>query len=441
MGEDDLLVSQAPGGRFLGAVLLLLGCVAGLAVLYGVNRVLLEGDPTPDAAAIEQLTAAAITDTPSPTLPPTNTRIPPPLLPTITPTVTYTPTEGPCEFVVEQGDTLISLAQACGHRDLAVLDAIVRDNFLECNTCLSIGQTINVPRPTPAEAPPPEEGDGSSNIALVSDAASAEDGAAEDLDADAIIATRLAAAEPTLDPNLMYHVVQEGETMASIVWQYDIDAKLLSEINPEIEFARCDFGSPIGGENCTVMLSVGQRVRVPAPPTTPTFTPTPSGSETPTPTPTATVNVPELYSPLEGKTFDGASLVTLRWVTSGTLGIDEVYLVRVINLETEVVHYAFTCDQAIDLPQEWQPQRREPVEFEWAVSVVTLGIGVPPEAMNPVVRQTTMSLCAFSFDLPVNWGPADYALTPDIGIVDAAVILGERYPTTPRRFYWQGRGT
>ena len=178
--------------------------------------------------------------------------------------------------------------------------------------------------------------------------------------------------EPTLRPGLMWHIITEGETMISNASQYNADAKVLSDVNPEVDFPQCDFSERFGGPNCSVILIPGNRVRVPAPTPTPTLSPTPSGSETPTPTASPTFNVPVLYSPEEGAYFDKNTLVTLRWSASGTLASNEAYLVVVTNLDSGDVYQANTRDLSLVLLDQWQPRNERTQEFEWIVSIAVM---------------------------------------------------------------------
>ena len=144
----------------------------------------------------------------------------------------------------------------------------------------------------------------------------------------------------------------------------------MSDLNPEIDFARCDFGETYGGPECIVQLSQGQILRVPAPTATPTIEPTPSGSETPTPLPTPTFNVPNAISP-PNQTFIGAQeQVTLRWVSTGTLSPTEVYRVVVSDVTTGDTFTADTLDLFFIVPSDWQAKDGERHNYIWQVSVV-----------------------------------------------------------------------
>jgi phage tail protein X len=359
-------IANTPLATLLGLVL----CVLIAIGAFILGRSVAGDDETknqPVAQAISTM-GSNTPGTPPPTAIPTNTRPAPPLYPTITPTMTETPTPAPCIKSAREGDTVYGLAQQCGHRHLSIVPIILTQNpGLECEACLKIGQTIEIPWPTStpgedtsAASPPGEANGGDANVAPVVNEFGTPD------------ALATFYAEPTLRPGLMWHVVQDGQYLTEIIGLYNADAKVLSDINPEIEFRQCDYGLKYGGPNCSVTLYAGQRIRVPAPTPTPTLRPTLSGSETPTPTPTATYNVPELFMPEDGATFGADSLITLRWSASGTLATNENYLVTVANLDTRQTFQARTRDQFLVVPAEWQPRSGRTQDFEWVVAVAVL---------------------------------------------------------------------
>ncbi|NJL92395.1 MAG: LysM peptidoglycan-binding domain-containing protein [Anaerolineae bacterium] len=462
-GEDDLLAARAPGGLWTALLLLGLGIVAAGLLIFGASQ--LAEETAPDAAEgpgeagsnTQEATEALMADTPEarptaaasptsgqslisgPTLPATNTRMAVQLLPTITPTITLTPTLGPCEYTMRLGETLFDLALRCGHRDLSAVQAIVSANNLACDSCVKEGDTIIVPRPTSTPDPNPSSANPPSAPTEVADVGVSFGGLNNDIDVDNLIEERLAVLEPTLDPNLQWHEISQGQTLYEIVAIYEIDVKLLSEINPEVDFLQCDFGERFGGETCSVFFSIGQRIRVPAPTPTPTIPPTLSGSETPTPSPTATFNVPQLFAPREGQRFEAASLVTLRWVTTGTLGVDEVYVLRVRRPNTDQNWVALTCDLAFDLPTAWQAPSNDTALYEWSVSIGRVASRPGTDQAEMILRRSSLNLCQFSTPLPIDWEVAAYAVARDVGVVLDTEIVAERYPTPPRRFSWQGR--
>ncbi len=394
-GEDDLMVrglTNTPLALGFSVVIILFLTIAAVGIFLWVG----EDDGTSSRSRGGGGVATA-TSTETSTPFPTNTPAALYSFPTVTPlpaTATATPTQGPCIKRAGEGDTLYGLALQCGHRHYSIVEVIIEQNpGLGCETCLSVNQEIIIPWPTSlpgtedvsgAAVPPPGDTDVMAS-APQSTAVVNEFGTPDNL------ATLY--VEPTLRPGLMWHYVEAGETMGSIAIQYSADAKVLSDINPELEFEQCDFSQRFGGEECRVMLGQGQRVRVPAPTPTPTLSPTLSGSETPTPTATPTFNVPSAFSPEEGTRFDAASMITLRWSASGTLGANEMYVIQMKNLDTGREYQDVTDELFFVIPDEWQPTGDQQYEFEW-----TIGIAV----------------------------------------MDGVLIVTERAFTAPRHFVWEG---
>jgi hypothetical protein len=409
-GEDDLMVSGLWGTPLAAAIGLLL--CAGISIgLAGLVYYLMEEDEPVTSQAIVSETPNPLTQTATRIVPsplPTNTRPALPLLPTVTslpPSATPTPTEGPCIQTARSGDTVYGMALRCGHQHLAVVPLIVEMNIgLESEQALQEGQVLEIPWPTPTEGPlATESGDeGSADEASGSNVPN-ESSAVNDGDQAPIevavnefgtpdnLATLF--VEPTLRPGLAWHTVSENETLINLISVYNADAKVISDLNPEIEFRQCDFRTKFGGENCSVILVPGQRVRVPAPTPTATIPPTPSGSETPTLTATPTFNVPQAFAPTENEQFGAQQLVTLRWTVTGTLASNEVYLVSVRNLDNDRTFQARTEELFFVLPETWQANEDRSFEYEWTVSIAT---------------------------------------------IDGDQVIATRQQTPPRRFQWQG---
>ncbi len=398
-GEDDLLarnVFSAPIAVLTALVVLVL---VGGALFFALTLLMDDDAAQPSSENIQSESSTASPSSLPPTTFPTNTRSAPRSFPTITPlpaTPLPTPTEGPCIKTAQSGDTLYGLAQQCGHRNYTIVDVILTENpQLTCAACLQEGQTINIPWPTPTLDPnAASEVDGEvSSQQDGSIGGSTQNRVVADSDATPDILAQF-LVEPTLRPGLQWHTVSSDENMIIIARLYDADAKVLSDINPEITFSQCDFGERYGGEVCTVLLYPGQRMRVPAPLPTATLSPTPSGLETATPTYTPTFNVPSAFSPRENAEFDANSLVTLRWSSSGALAPNEAYVVRVFNRDAEASFEAITQDLFFVLPEAWQP--------------------------NSLTRQT------------LEW-------TISIGTLDGEAVVAVRETTRPRTFQWQGR--
>jgi hypothetical protein len=374
-GETDLLEGNLRwrGGTYLFGGLVLLATLACVGVFGFIGIRVLEGLTQPGnrgvfltPSAVATVNAITIvTNTPRSTLfLATVTPAPPTPSPTATATATAEP--GPCEQKVLPNDDLIAIVLRCGHRSLDVIPEVVKLNNLPDSSRIQAGQTILVPWPTPTFDPnqtPTEtavgqaEG-GQSNVALA--AVNVADG------------TTVPSLTPTetLQPGVTWHRVQPKENILIVARTYGADLKVLSELNPEITFSQCDFGSGSGGPNCVVMIFEGQLIRVPAPTPAPTLSPTPSGSETPTPTATATFNAPSALSPSDRAFFGVDELITLRWVASGTLGPGQVYQVRLEDKTAGVVYLGTTQQLFFIVPEDWHSQQVRRHDYEWTVSVV-----------------------------------------------------------------------
>jgi hypothetical protein len=175
---------------------------------------------------------------------------------------------------------------------------------------------------------------------------------------------------PTLPPGVMFHEVRPNDNLLIITDLYGIDIKVFSELNPEMDFSRCDLSSAFGGPSCIITLSIGQAVRVPAPLPTPTLTPTRDPNATATPTATATFNKPEALSPPDRQFFSANQLITLRWLPTGTLASHERYRVDVEDATSGIVYTALTRDIFFVIPPEWRGQIETRHEYFWTVGVV-----------------------------------------------------------------------
>ena len=361
-GETDLFEGSVLSmGRILTLGIFILGILIGIGIAVALIS---------PSFANGQTTSIMNTPTASPTL-----RILPTVTPgiatatqSLTPTITFTPTETntpePCIQTVVSGDSLIGIILRCGHTTRDIIPTVVSLNGIADETRIQIGQQIVVPWPTSTVDPnalPTDTPESSADIDL--DSASADEIALLSFDPFAPTATA------TLLPGVMWHSVQPNENMIIIAAQYGANAKVLSDLNPEIDFARCDFGLIYGGPECIVQLGQGQQIRVPAPTPTPTIEPTASGSETPTPRPTATFNVPNAISPANQEFFDASEFVTLRWVATGTLADNEVYRVVVSDVISGDIFTADTKDLFFIVPLEWQADDGQRHNYIWQVSV------------------------------------------------------------------------
>jgi LysM repeat protein len=384
-GEDDLFVGDLSGRmwRLVFVAGVVLALVLGLGLGLVVAR--LGSDDDPSSPQTERI------GTPRATIPPTATprrsltppmsdqglfatQTPKPLIPLVTvtpmpPTPSETPTPGPCYQTAQTGDTVYGMAIRCGHVDMAVVDVILEINGLKSAEQLQLGQTLEIPWPTPTpggEPPTTAPQDAGTGGNFATPQATAEVRVNEFGTPDALALYE--NVEATLRPGMAWHVVVAGDTIMGIAYQYDTTVELLSQINPQIPFLQCEYGERYGGPNCSVMLYEGQRMRVPVP--IPTITPTPTPEfRTATPTPTPTFNAPYLLSPDHDAHFSADQMVTLRWGGTGTLNPGERYIVRVRDLNTGEIYTATVLETAYILPGGWQPADRDRHTFEWAISV------------------------------------------------------------------------
>jgi len=370
-GETDLL-ERSTGGKVTGYLVLFVTVV--LAFGLGVSGILLltnrdgnisnndDLNVVDDAPTNEPLQIATVT-----VGPPTATASPSPL-PTSTPT--ETPTTVPCIQQIVAGDSLIGAITRCGHTTLDIMPTVMALNGISDAAQIRSGQDIVIPWPTATFDPnitPTETATPNTDLSINDDILDDEFALVEVVDPFAPTATA------TLPAGVQWHTVQSEENLIVIAVAYNADAKVLSELNPEVNFSQCEFGERFGGPECTVQLSQGQQLRVPAPTPTPTLSPTPDPNATSTPTPTPTFNEPNAISPSDRTFFSLDDLITLRWVPTGTLGSDETYLIRVTDSTTGTAYSATTVDLFFLVPLEWQGIGDDRHEFEWDVSVITQG--------------------------------------------------------------------
>lgn len=380
-GEADLSESQLsrkPEVVLLSVMLALSVLVCIGAVAFVVPRVSELADSIRGGGRSTTRTMSTSVS-PAPTMggaggnlaPATNTQRPTLVFATVTPappTATATPTQGPCEVEVKAGDTLLSVAYSCGHVSTEIVPVILETNDLPAPEALQVGQVLIIPWPTPTQDPalvPTEEVAPEEDEAAFVD----DDGSTQSPAERALVASHSMATE-TLQPGVTWHQVVANENIMSIAFQYGANIEILSQLNPEVTFSQCDFGSPSGGPNCIVNIYVGQLLRVPAPTPTPTIPPTPSGSETPTPPPSPTFNAPGLVSPDNRTLFERHELITLRWVGTGTLGPGQVYRVTVEDVTIGAVYTADTQDIFLIVPEAWQGQDGRRHDYQWSVSII-----------------------------------------------------------------------
>jgi LysM repeat protein len=385
-GETDLLEGDlSRRGPFLlfSALLVVTMLICAGAVLFAAASLVTtanrpaERDPIPitESAITDAAPALGPVDDSAPLLISTNTPRPTMIMATITPappTETPIPTPGPCEVRVQTGDDLITLAYGCGHRSLEIIPVILELNNLRAPEAIQAGQTLIIPWPTPTPDPdalvpeenPPLEETGAEN--------SSANSAVVFREPASVAQAQAPTARPTatLLPGVQWHTVQPNESIATISYLYRTRAETLAQLNPEIPFSQCDFRYEAGGARCQVILRIGQQIRVPAPTPTPTLPPTLTGSETPTPSPTPTFNAPSPLSPGDRALFRNGDLITLRWVSTGTLGPGEVYRVTVDDLTRGERYTTDTTELFFIVPEAWQGDTARRHDYEWRVSVI-----------------------------------------------------------------------
>jgi hypothetical protein len=287
--------------------------------------------------------------------------------PTLTETPTGTPTRGPCVIILPEGQSLIWAVANCGHQSLDVLPTVLALNDIADAASVRSGQEILIPWPTETEMPDTMLTPEATSDAEAGSSTGSESVLVVDESIDAFAPTEV----PTLPAGIMWHQIGPGENIIMIADLYNADVKILSELNREIDFARCDFGLRFGGPECIVQLFQGQLIRVPAPTPTPTLSPTPDPNATATPTATATVNQPSVFAPADRAFFYMDQLVTMRWIASATLNEGEVYLVDVQDLTSGRSYSALTRDISFTVPVEWRGTEQTRHEYQWTVGIVT----------------------------------------------------------------------
>ncbi|MBE2268843.1 MAG: hypothetical protein IAE80_11475 [Anaerolinea sp.] len=288
---------------------------------------------------------------PSPTLtasaepqlePPTATPTPEPP----TETATFTETPNPyATYILQQGDTLIYIVQLFGHRDLAVIDEVIRlnPNITSEDRLPGAGSSITIPLPTATFTP---EG-----FALTASAQPPVIGSGVRL---------------PVDTEIIQVPVAEGITILGIAGEYNTTLLIMATLNPQLGFFNCDFTNPSGGPDCNVPLSIGDLVNVPALTPTPTLSPTFSGNETATPTPT--YMPPIAFFPQQDAVISPVSF-SLQWASVGVLHGNERYLVEVQDTVTGVQFLEVTQNTSFRLPESLIPSDGQPHIMRWRISV------------------------------------------------------------------------
>lgn len=314
-------------------------------------------NPLPEQSPTSTLTPtveAIGTPTASPTAPPTSvavvivtsTETPPP-----PPTEIIPPTEtpGPWEYVIQSGDTLLTIIQRdpFNYFTADVIDAIVQlnDNIPNADSLPAPGSTILIPRPTIAPT----------DIGF-------------DATAEVLATQGIEMRDNVLLPNWAIvgnYEIETGDTIVGIITRFNMTLEQFSQLNRSVNFTGCNFDLPSGGDNCNPFIREGQAVNVMLPTPTLTLTPTPSGQEPPTLTPT--YGAPMVVSPVNGSITSGA--VTLQWVSTGVLKRDEVYLVQVNDLTAGQVWSGVTRETRLRLPDSLIPFDGIAHDIEWTITI------------------------------------------------------------------------
>jgi LysM repeat protein len=254
---DSLPLRASFGGTWLG-VLLGVAIIVGLVVwvnnyqpLYEESVQAAQATSTPTLT----FTAPKATQTPTPTVTPTS-----PVVETVTPTPT------PRTHVVEAGQSLYYIARQyqVSVEEIAALNNIADERSLQ------VGQVLIVPdSPINWNAQPSNE----------------------------------------LPPQVI-HVIQAGETISGLSYEYDTPIDAIVAANPDVNLD---------------LIYEGQEIVIPLsmPTATPTFTPPP----TPTSTPTAQYVLPDLLTPADGAVVSGPVLL-FNWTATGWLADDEFYVLQ-----------------------------------------------------------------------------------------------------------------
>lgn len=384
-GETDLAEDGLRGRAraYMAGFVLIIGIAVaafGVFVVYPAVKPEPTATPTLDPAVVVDFTPterptlmfATVTQG-SPTLTQTPTF-------TLSPTATTTPTPEPCTQQVQPNDGMIALVARCGHRHLDVIPLVVTMNSLNNENDLQVGKTILIPYPSPTDDPNPPAptepsgdtsstgGTGSAESVMVSSVGLSETEVRLTQEVDPFF-----RPTPTNIPGVQNYTVKFGDTITSIIAQFQTNINAIDMLNPELTFSQCEMGTTYGGNTCIVFLVEGQVLRVPAPTPTPTLSPTPNGSETPTPTATPTFNAPSPLSPSGRAYFRRDSVVTLRWAATGALAEGEVYLVTVQDLTRGQVFTAETTDLYFIIPAAWQGEAVQQYEYAWSVAVARAG--------------------------------------------------------------------
>jgi len=320
--------------------------VVGMIVLLGVGAMaLLRGGTaalpvTPTAAP----TRATPTHTPTlaPTAPPTPTRPPPTPIP---PTPTLAPR---AEVVVQSGDTCSSIAL----KYKVDIDKLIQYNNLDSNCLINIGNAIKIPPILPTAGPTPTT---DPNITVVA-----------------------AAPTSTLPPELVYEV-RSGDVCGTIAEKFRIPvAQIITQNKLDVD--------------CTIRVGQKLTLKFGAANAAPASTNTPYVAMTPTPR--VGYSAPIALSPADNAAFtETVEVVTLQWLTVGTLKEDEWYVVHVQPSGAITVPLFETKGTSIKLTRDLLGAEQERSVAWWVeVKRVVPQAGGPTPAPNAMAGRTYVTL-------------------------------------------------
>jgi LysM repeat protein len=254
--------------------------------------------------------------TATPTLTPTSSP-PPTFTPSATATDTPEPTGTPLppvEYKVVQNDTCLKIAASFN----VSYQSIIQLNKLDPNCTLSVGQTLQIPQPTPTPTTLPT--------------------------------ATLPAGVVTQVPRTTY-TVHSGDTLQGIARFYGVSVADLMEVNGISDPAKITVG--------LVLIIPLERVVTPGP--TPTAT-------APPPWP-----APNQLLPADGHIFTAADLtVTLQWTSVGTLRTNEYYYVVVEDVTCNCASFVrqATTETKFILPGTARPVEATTHIYRWTVTTV-----------------------------------------------------------------------
>ena len=287
---DSLPLSTSFSGSWLGVAL---GVLIVVGLVLWVNNY----------QSLSRRTAQAAQGTPSPTATTTPTITPTPTsIPLPTAVVTVIPTPTPRTHVVERGQTLYYIAR----QYQVSIEEIVALNDLPNSRMLRVGQVLVIPE---------------SSVSF-------ENG-------------------NQLPPQIV-HVIQAGETLSGLSYEYDTSIDAIIAANPGLNLD---------------LIYEGQEIIIPL--AMPTSTPTPTPMPTATPTPGPRHIPPDLLSPMDGQVV-AEPVLLFNWTATGWLASDEFYVLQLTwpnGLSTE--HWTKSSSWRITTAQ-----RPVPGSITWGVIIM-----------------------------------------------------------------------